>query len=239
MTTPTDPSTTPGRSRWRRLRPRGRGGVIAAAVVAVLVVGVVAAVLLGQGRGDRVPGVGRSGETGQMEGGPGGRSDHGRGPGRGAGVGDGPVADGPGPVPDGPVLVGPVVSTTTGTITLTPDGAAARTLRTDDTTRVRGSGNTAVGDLQAGERVIVRVSGSGATATAVSIEVPKASVTGTVTALSGDTATITSVDGLVVSANAAALSQKPVVGDVVVLTGTVANGTTITADGIRVLPKAS
>lgn len=222
MTTPTDPSTTPGRSRWRRLRPRGRGGVIAAAVVAVLVVGVVAAVLLGQGRGDRVPGVGRSGETGQMEGGPGGRSDHGRGPGRGAGVGDGPV-----------------VSTATGTITLTPDGAAARTLRTDDTTRVRGSGNTAVGDLQAGERVIVRVSGSGATATAVSIEVPKASVTGTVTALSGDTATITSVDGLVVSANAAALSQKPVVGDVVVLTGTVANGTTITADGIRVLPKAS
>lgn len=230
MTTPTDPSTPPApppSSRWRRLRPHRRGGVIAAVAVAVLVVGAVAVALLGpwHGRGDRIPGVGRAGESGQLEGGPGGRPDGPRGQ---RGFADGTT----------PVLVGTVVSTASGTITITPDGAAARTLRTDDSTRVRGNGNDAVGDLQAGERVIVRVSGSGATATAESIEVPKASVTGTVTALAGDTATVTSVDGLVIGVNVAALSQKPVVGDVVVLTGTVANGTTITADGIRVLPKA-
>ena len=226
MTTPIEPSMTPvppppRRSRWPR--PRGRGGVIAAVVVATLVVGAVAAALLGSSS-ERVagPGVGRAAESEGFPGGP----DRGRGQ-RGLGQGETPV------------VVGTVVSTATGTITITPDGGAARTLRTDGDTRVRGNGNTAVGDLQAGERVIVRVSGSGATATAVSIEVPKASVSGTVTALSGDTATITSVDGLVVSANVAALSQKPVVGDVVVLTGTVANGMTITADGIRVLPKAT
>jgi hypothetical protein len=198
--------------------------VIAAVVVAVLVVGAVAAALLGSSSERTAgPGIGRTAES---EGFPGGRDDRGRGP-RGLDAGDSPI------------LIGTVVSTATGTITITPDGGAARTLRTDGDTRVRGNGNTAVGDLQAGERVIVRVSGSGATATAVSIEVPRASVSGTVTALSGDTATITSFDGLVVSANVAALSQKPVVGDVVVLSGTVANGTTITADGIRVLPKAT
>jgi hypothetical protein len=202
--------------------------VIAAVVVAVLVAGAVAAALIGSSSERAAgPGFGRAAES---EGFPGGRDDRGRddrGPGpRGLGGGDSPV------------LVGTVVSSATGTITITPDGGAARTLRTDGDTRVRGNGNTAVGDLQAGERVIVRVSGSGATATAVSIEVPKASVTGTVTGLTGDTATITSVDGLVVGANIAALSQKPVVGDVVVLTGAAANGTTITADGIRILPKA-
>jgi hypothetical protein len=36
----------------------------------------------------------------------------------------------------------------------------------------------------------------------------------------------------------AALSQKPVVGDVVVLTGVAADPSTIRADGIRVLPRA-
>ena len=228
MTTPNEPQTTPAApprsARWRRVRPRGRGGVIAAVVVAVLVVGAVAAALLGSAgaRGDRVagPGVGLAADA---EGPRGLRGDR-----------------GPRGQEDVPVVVGTVVSTASGTITVTPDGATApRTLRIDATTRVRGNGNSAVGDLQAGERVIVRVTGSGATATAASIEVPKASVTGTVTALSGDTATITSVDGLVVSANVAALSQKPVVGDIVVISGTVANGTTITADGIRVLPKAS
>ncbi len=62
---------------------------------------------------------------------------------------------------------------------------------------------------------------------------------GTVTALTGDRATIASVDGLTVTADVAALSQKPVVGDVVVLTGTAADASTLRADGIRVLPRAS
>jgi hypothetical protein len=68
---------------------------------------------------------------------------------------------------------------------------------------------------------------------------PQASVTGTVTALAGDRATVTSVEGLAVTVDVAALSQKPAVGDVVVLTGTAADAATIRADGIRVLPRAS
>jgi len=103
---------------------------------------------------------------------------------------------------------------------------------------VRGSGNSGLGDLQVGERVVVGVSGTGDAAVAQSIWAPQASVTGTVTTVNGDTVTVTSVDGLAVTANTAALSQKPAVGDVVVLTGT-ADASTIHADGIRVLPKAS
>jgi hypothetical protein len=86
--------------------------------------------------------------------------------------------------------------------------------------------------------VVVQVEGTGDAATAESIWVPQASVTGTVTALSGNTATVTSVEGLTVSVDITALSQKPVVGDVVILTGT-ADAGTIRADGIRVLPRAS
>jgi hypothetical protein len=46
------------------------------------------------------------------------------------------------------------------------------------------------------------------------------------------------VEGLTVSVDITALSQKPVVGDVVILTGT-ADAGTIRADGIRVLSRAS
>ncbi|OLT03712.1 hypothetical protein BJF90_03100 [Pseudonocardia sp. CNS-004] len=103
---------------------------------------------------------------------------------------------------------------------------------------MRGAGNSGLGDLQVGERVVVSVEGTGDAATAEAIWVPQASVTGTVTALSGETATVVSVDGLSVPVDTTGLSQKPAVGDVVVLTGT-ADAGTIRADGIRVLPKAS
>ncbi|GAA2546159.1 hypothetical protein GCM10010210_16840 [Pseudonocardia hydrocarbonoxydans] len=208
--------------------------MIGAVVLAVLVVAAVVAALVlpggGPGRdGDRrggPPGIGLTGGFGEFdELGPGG--DRPRGP-RGGGW--------PG---DDPVLVGSVVSTAPGSIVVTPDGGAPRTLRTDDDTRVRGGGNAALGDLAPGERVVVRVEGTGDAATAVGILAPQARVAGTVTALTGTAATVVAVDGRTVDVDVAALGQQPAVGDVVVLTGTFADGTTLVADGVRVLPRAS
>lgn len=248
-TTPPDPPTTvtdPPRSRWRQLRPRSRGTTAGAALLALLIVGAVAFALAdGPDRGDRggpvrvldedSVGVTDLGGLAELDG-PGGPADRRDGPERiGGGRGGAPDRG----LGDDTLLAGTVVSTADGSIVLTPDGGAQRTIRTDDRTRVRGSGNAAPGDLQAGERVVVRVSGTGDSATAVSITAPQARVTGTVTALAGNTATVTAIDGLVVTVDVTALSQRPAVGDLVVLSGVAANGTTITADGVRILPKAS
>lgn len=242
--TPPEPPTAPvaRRSRWRR--PRGRGAVIGAALVALLVVAGVAAALLipghGPGRKDREdfggPDIGLSGGFGELDGlgGPGPAGPDRGGPGRGGPRGGAPLDRGLG---DDTLLAGTVVSTADGSIIITPDGGAQRTIRTDGDTRVRGNGNTGLGDLQAGERVVLRISGTGEAATAVTILAPQARVTGTVTALTGDTATVTAIDGLTVTADVTALSQKPAVGDLVVLTGVATNGTTLTADGIRILPR--
>jgi hypothetical protein len=241
-TTEVPPPAEPKQPRrpWRsRLRSRG---VIITAVVAALVVigGVTAALLLPDNDRHRFgPGFDRAGWHG---GPPWAEGRHGpmdmdddRDEGR-----MGERFGGPGPrgFGDEPVITGTVASVANGSIVVNVDGAGQRTLRTDDDTRVRGAANSGLGDLQVGERVVVAVEGTGDAATAESVWVPQASVTGTVTAVSGDTATVTSVDGLPVTVNTAALSQKPVVGDVVVLTGT-ADAGTIRADGIRVLPKAS
>jgi hypothetical protein len=238
-TTEVPPPAEPKRPWRSRLRSRG---VIITAVVAALVVigGVTAALLLPDHDRDRFgPGFDRAGWSGAPRWAE-GRHGHmdmdddegrmgerfgGSGP-RGFGLGDEPV------------ITGTVASVANGSIVVNVDGAGQRTIRTDDDTRVRGSANSGLGDLQVGERVVVVVEGTGDAVTAEGIWVPQASVTGTVTAVSGDTATVTSVDGLTVTVNTAALSQKPAVGDVVVLTGT-ADAGTIRADGIRVLPKAS
>lgn len=230
MTAPAPPSPT------RRRLPGRRTLVIGAVVLAVLVVaGVVAALLIpggGPDRGDRrgggIPEIGLTGEydelvgPGDLPGGPGGHGPRDR--------------DGLG---DDAVLIGSVVSTAEDTLVVTPDGGAQRTLRTDEDTRVRGGGNAALGDLTAGERVVVRIEGTGDAATAVAVLAPQGRVTGTVTALSGDTATVVAVDGRTVTADIATLGQKPVEGDVVVLRGTFADGSTLTADGVRILPRAS
>jgi hypothetical protein len=118
------------------------------------------------------------------------------------------------------------------------DGGAQRTLRTDADTRVRGAGNDSLGDLTAGERVVVRVDGVGDAATAVSILAPQGRVTGTVTALTGSSATVVAADGRTVTVDVAALGQQPVVGDVVVLSGTFVDGSTLVADGVRILLRA-
>jgi hypothetical protein len=240
----TEPPTSevPPRRPWRS-RLRSRGAVITAAVAALVVIGgVTAALLLPDHDGGRFgPGVDRAGWAGPpwAEGGHGPMGGHWGGGYRGDDddrfEDQGPRGGGLG---DEPVVTGTVASVANGSIVVTVDGAGQRTIRTDGDTRVRGSGNSGPGDLQVGERVVVAVEGTGDAATAESIWVPQASVAGTVTALSGDTATVTSVEGLTVAVNTAALSQKPAIGDVVVLTGT-ADAGTIRADGIRVLPKAS
>lgn len=229
MTAPAPESPT---RRWRR--PRGRAPVIGAVVLAALIVAAVVAALLIPGGGpgrDRVrdgdrrggPEIGLTGEFDELGVGP-GRGD--RGP-RGAGL------------LEGPVVIGSVVSTAEGTLVVTPDGAAPRTLRTNDDTRVRGAGNAALGDLTAGERVVVRVDGTGDAATALSIFTPRARVVGTVTALTGTSATVVAADGRTVTAGVAALGRQPVVGDVVVFTGRITDGTTLTADWVRILSRAA
>jgi hypothetical protein len=257
MSTPVEPPTEqsplpppappPGRRPWRS-RLRSRGVIIGAAVVALLVVGGVTAALLIPDRGRHFgPGFGRMEPTGELdargepwggpsggpwggpEGGPwrgeDGFGDHDRGGVRGIG--------------NAAVLTGTVSAVSSGTLVVNVDGGAQRTLRADGDTRVQGVANSGLGDLQAGERVVVQVQGTGDAATARTVWTPQARVTGTVTALAGDRATVTSIDGLTVTVDVATLSQKPVIGDVVVLTGVAADGSTIRADGIRVLPRAS
>jgi hypothetical protein len=227
---------TPPRRSWRS-RLRSRGALITAAIAALVVIaGVTAALLLpDHDRGRFGPGLERSGWVGERPWGPGHWGDRDR---------EGFDHDGPGRGPrpfgfgDGPLVTGTVASVTNGSIVVNVDGAGPRTLRTDSDTEVGGPANSGLGDLQVGERVVVAVEGTGEAATAKSIWTPQASVTGTVSALSGNTATVTSVEGLIVSVDVTALSQKPAVGDVVILTGT-ADAGTIRADGIRVLPRAS
>jgi hypothetical protein len=237
----TEPPTSevpPPRRPWRS-RLRSRGVVITAVVAALVVIGGVTTALLlpHHDRDDRFgPGFERAGWSGAPPWAEGRHGGMGMG-GHGAERFGGPGRDGVG-FDDEPVVAGTVASVANGSIVVNVDGAGQRTIRTDGDTRVRGSGNSGLGDLQVGERVVVAVEGTGEAATAEGIWVPQASVTGTVTAVSGDTATVTSVEGLPVTVNTAALSQKPAVGDVVVLTGT-ADAGTIRADGIRTLPKAS
>ncbi|MEJ3656707.1 hypothetical protein WEH80_27485 [Actinomycetes bacterium KLBMP 9759] len=250
MTEPTEqvpPSEEPKtRPRWQR--PRGRGLIIGAAVVALVVVAGVAFALLTPGggpwRGDRGghwgPGAiaGERGDVGPWggPGGPGGHWGGSDGPGRPGERGWWHDRDGGGP--DAPIVAGTVASTTADSIVVTQDGGAQRTVRTDDRTRVTGAGNERVGDLQTGERVVIRVNGSGDSAVALLVQAVQSRVTGTVTAVAGDSATVAGFDGLTSTVDTAKLSQKPVVGDLVEITGTVTNGTTVAADGIRILPKA-
>ena len=251
---PPDPPTTPAAPQperptgWRRFRPRGRAGAIGAVIVAVLVVGgVVAALLVPWGHrggpGDyRGPAVGLSGESselGDIE----GLDD-------GGALRDGPGRDGPGRGRgDRPGARGLGQRHPAGR-----DGRLDRERVTrPHSRRWRRSAPSAPTTAPAcaaratppsatwrpGERVVVRVTGTGDAATAVAVVTPRARVTGTVTALTGDSATVTGVNGLTVTVDVAGLGQKPAVGDLVVLTGTAANGTTLKADQVRVLPKAS
>jgi hypothetical protein len=139
---------------------------------------------------------------------------------------------------DDTLLIGKLVSTGAGTLVVAQDNGPNLTVRTDDRTRVIGAGKKGLAALAAGDRVAVRVSGTGGAATAVTVRAPTAHVIGTVTALSGDTATILGASGLSQSVNIAALNPKPAVGDLIVLSGN-PDGSTLTANRVRTLPKAS
>ncbi len=136
---------------------------------------------------------------------------------------------------DDTLLVGGVASVGNGTLTVTRDGGGEKAVTTDDRIRVRGAGNSALGDLTAGERVVVRV---GADNRAVGVLGLRPHVTGTVTALDGDRATVVRGGGLTQVVDVSAVAQKPAVGDLIAAVGTLAdNGTTLKAETVRVLPK--
>jgi hypothetical protein len=134
------------------------------------------------------------------------------------------------------LLIGSVVSTADGNLVVAQDGGPQRTVHTSGSTRIHGAGQQGLAGLRAGDRVLIRVSGTGDAATAVTIRTPKTHVTGTVSAIDGDTATVLRPDGLTTSVNVAAVNPKPAVGNLVVLTGR-ADGATVVADRARVLPR--
>ena len=141
------------------------------------------------------------------------------------------------------LLVGSVVSNGGGTLVVAPDGGGPNvTVRTDASTRMLGGGRQTPADLRPGARAVVRVSGSGDTARAVSVSSPQTRVTGTITALTGGDLTVLQGSGLAVSVNVASMTAAPnpplAVGDLVAVTG-IPNGTSITASRVRVLPRAS
>jgi hypothetical protein len=231
---PTEPPTVVVASARRRRFSRRRIA-IGAALLAVLVGGGMAVALL-------IPGGSFGGAVAAFEGRP---------------VDGGQQAAAPAPAPapaggrqrgqhgDGrdrlgadTLLVGKLVSTGTGTLVVAQDNGATLTVHTNEGTKVLGAGKKGLAGLTAGDRVVVRVSGTGDAAAAVTVRSPKAHVTGTVTALAGDAATVLRADGLAESVNVAAVNPKPAVGALVVLSGT-ADGSTLTADRMRPLPKAS
>jgi hypothetical protein len=132
-----------------------------------------------------------------------------------------------------------VVSAAPDALVVAQDGGPQpRTVHPYAQTRVLGAGARSVAELRPGDRVMISVAGVGDAATAVTVRTMKAQVTGTVTALSGDTATLLEADGTTVGVDLAAVSPKPAIGDLVRVTGR-ASGAALTADRIRTLPKAA
>lgn len=132
------------------------------------------------------------------------------------------------------LLLGTVKSVADNKLTVTRDGGGEVTVDTDAQTKVRGSGTDALADLRTGNRVLVRVSKDNK---ALRIKVPKASVTGTVTRLDGDRATIIGRDGLARAVDLSGISDKPKAGDVVTVVGdAVESGAVLKADRLRQVP---
>ncbi|NMH97127.1 hypothetical protein [Pseudonocardia acidicola] len=242
MSTPTPPGaageqpTEQVAAQPPAVRPRRRrrwliGG--ASALALLVVAGVAAALLIPDGGRGAGPGgrAGNSASVADLGGadllaavGPGGGRGHG---GEGRGLGSDTL------------LVGTVATVGNGTVVVNRDSGGQMTVKTDNKTRVPG-GNANLGNLTAGERVVVRVRGTGAAATAVSVATPRAHVSGTVIAITGDRATVIAADGLTVTVDISGLATKPAAGDLVTLTGTSADGgATLKAQTVRTLPKAA
>lgn len=123
--------------------------------------------------------------------------------------------------PDEKVVVGTVVGSGANNLTVAQDGGSQTSIPTDEDTRVRDradGGNRELSDLDAGERVVVRVDSDG---TATVVGVVRGHVLGTVTALEGDRATVLRPDGLAVQVDLSEVQQRPEVGTVVAVRGAV------------------
>lgn len=216
-----------GGRRW----PWIVGGVVVVVVAMLIGAAVTLGVLhhhaRGHGRFAAGPGVeGRAWGPGEHQG-VGHRGQFG---GRHGGTG----ALGPGGQPGTTVLLGAVSSVNGANLVLTPDAAPAPvTVTTTDRTRVAGGQVRALSDLKAGDRVAVRVAPDHS---AYGVMLIQASVRGTVTTLSGTSATVVQPDGLPQTVDTSGLPTQPQVGDRVAVTGT-ASGTTVKAQNLRELPK--
>lgn len=133
-----------------------------------------------------------------------------------------PFGHHPGPLGPGEhVVVGTVAGSGANDLTVAQDGGSQTVIPTDADTRVRGAGNHELGDLSAGERVVVRVGSGG---TAVAVGVVQGHVVGTVTALDGDRATVLRPDGLAVPVDLSGVPERPAVGTVVAVRGSAQDG---------------
>lgn len=131
------------------------------------------------------------------------------------------------------VVAGAVGSVADGTLVVRKDNGVDVNVPTDGDTKVRGAQNRALADLQAGERVIVRVGSDG---TADGVLAVRAHAAGTVTTLDGDRATVVRPGGLSTVLDLSGVSERPAVGTAVVAIGSATeDGATLKVDRIREL----
>ncbi|MGQ0774110.1 MAG: hypothetical protein ACT4NY_06790 [Pseudonocardiales bacterium] len=123
--------------------------------------------------------------------------------------------------PDEHVVVGTVAGSSANDLTVAQDGGSPTSIPTDGDTRVRGADNHELGDLDPGERVVVRVGSDGTT---VAVGVVRGHVVGTVTALDGDRATVLRPDGLAVPVDLSGVDARPAVGTAVAVRGSAQDG---------------
>ncbi|MGW0523699.1 hypothetical protein [Crossiella sp. NPDC003009] len=135
---------------------------------------------------------------------------------------------------DTTVLLGTVKSVETSKLTVTRDGGGEVTVEADARTRVHGNGVAELTGLKPGNRVAVRVTKDNK---ALRVTVPKAHLTGTVTKLDGDRATILARSGLAQAVDLSGIQDKPKVGDVVAVRGdAVESGAVLKAERLRQVP---
>jgi|GEM_PF-7020473 len=232
----------------RRARRARRAWVLPAALGSLLLAGVLAAAVLvsGPGSGDSAAvedasldsllapaafagdpaAPGSPGEVGAGDAAPLGKDRPWR-PGR---HGKGPFRLGEGEK----VVAGAVGSVADGTLVVRKDNGAEVTVPTDGDTKVRGAKNRALSDLQAGERVIVKVGSDGVADGVLAV---RAHAAGTVTTLDGDRATVVRAGGLSVVLDLSGVTERPAVGTIVVAVGTATDGgATLKVEQIRELP---
>ena len=132
------------------------------------------------------------------------------------------------------VLAGSVSSVADGKLVVRKDSGAEVTVPTDGDTRVGGAQNKALSDLQAGERVIVKVGSDGIADGVLAV---KAHAAGTVTKLDGDRATVVRAGGLSTVLDLSGVPDRPAVGTVVIAVGTATDdGATLKVEQIKELP---